>query len=87
MGSQLSQTEVVTLEIPDHMTVERSCDQIGSKSSYDPSRDQVPDLVPRPSNNESDDKEHEHMLMCYCQHLHQPRGWLGAWVSHENWPL
>jgi hypothetical protein len=23
----------------------------------------------------------------YCQHLHQPRGWLGAWVSHGNQPL
>ena len=24
---------------------------------------------------------------CHCQHLHQLRGQLGAWVSHGNWPL
>ena len=62
----LSRTGVVTPEVLDHVTVGRSYDQIGSK----PSRDQAPNPVPRPSDNKSDDKEHEHALMhayfCRC---------------------
>jgi hypothetical protein len=65
-NKKMSQTEVVTPEVLDHVTVGRSCDQIRSKSSHD----QVPDLVPRPSDNKSDDKEREHTLMhayfCRC---------------------
>ena len=66
----MSQTEVVTLEVPGHVTMGRSSDQTGSKSSHDLSRDQAPDPAPRPSDNKSDDKECEHMLIhayfCRC---------------------
>ena len=65
-NKKMSQTEVVTSEVLDHVTVGRSCDQIRSKSSHY----QVPDLAPRPSDNKSDDKEREHALMhayfCRC---------------------
>ena len=46
----LSRTGVVTPEVPDHVTVGRSCDQ-------------APNPAPRPSDNRSDDKECEHALM------------------------
>ena len=53
----LSRTGVVTPEVPDHVTVGRSCDQ-------------APNPAPRPSDNRSDDKECEHALMhayfCRC---------------------
>jgi hypothetical protein len=66
----VSQTEVVTPEIRDHVTMGRSCDQTGSKSSRDPSRDQVPKKALTLSDKESGDKEHEHVLMhtyfCRC---------------------
>jgi hypothetical protein len=56
----LSRTEVVT---PDHVTVGRSCDQAGSKSSRDPSRDQAPKKALTLSDKESEDKEREHAWM------------------------
>jgi hypothetical protein len=59
----VSRTEVVTPEIRDHVTVGRSCDQTGSKSSRDPSRDQVPKKALTLSDKESGDKEREHALM------------------------
>jgi hypothetical protein len=59
----LSQTEVVTLEVSEHVTIGRSCDQTGSKSSRDPSRDQAPKKALTLSDKESCDKEHEHALM------------------------
>ena len=62
-SGQLSRTEVVTLEVPDHVTVGRSCDQTGSKSSHDPSRDQAPKKALTLSDKESGDKEREHTLM------------------------
>ena len=55
----LSQTEVMTPEVPGHMTMGRSCDQTGSKSS----RDQVPKKALTLSDKESGDKERKHMLM------------------------
>ena len=62
----VSRTEVVTPEVPDHVTVGRSCDQTGSKSS----RDQVPKKALTLSDKESEDKEHEHAWMhayfCRC---------------------
>jgi hypothetical protein len=66
----VSRTGVVNPDIPDHVTVGRSCDQIGSKPSRDPSHDQVPNPVPGPSDNKSDDKEREHALMhaYFCRH-------------------
>jgi hypothetical protein len=66
----LSRTGVVTLEVPDHVTMGRSCDQIRSKSSRDLSHDQASNLAPRPSDNKSDDKEREHTLMhvYFCRH-------------------
>ena len=62
----MSRTEVMTPEVPDHVAVGRSCDQIRSK----PLCDQVPNLAPRPSDNKSDDKEHKHTLMhaYFCRH-------------------
>ena len=59
----LSRTEVVTPEIRDHVTMGRSCDQTGSKSSCDPSRDQAPKKALTLSDKESGDKEREHALM------------------------
>ena len=59
----LSRTEVVTPEVPDHVTMGRSCDQTRSKSSCDPSRDQAPKKVLTLSDKESGDKEREHTLM------------------------
>ena len=59
----LSRTEVVTPEVPDHVTVGRSCDQTGSKSSRDPSRDQAPKKALTLSDKESEDKEREHAWM------------------------
>ena len=67
---QVSQTEVVTPEVPDHVTVGRSCDQTGSKSSRDPSRDQAPKKALTLSDKESEDKERKHAWMhayfCRC---------------------
>ena len=59
----VSRTEVVTPEVPDHVTVGRSCDQTGSKSSRDPSRDQAPKKALTLSDKESEDKEREHAWM------------------------
>ena len=60
---RVSRTEVVTPEVPDHVTVGRSYDQTGSKSSRDPSHDQAPKKALTLSDKESGDKEHEHALM------------------------
>jgi hypothetical protein len=66
----MSRTEVVTLKVPGHVTMGRSCDQTGSKSSRDPSRDQAPKKVLTLSDKESGDKEREHALMhaYFCRH-------------------
>ena len=60
----------MTPEVPGHVTVERSCDQTGSKSSRDPSSDQAPKKALTLSDKESEDKEHEHALMhaYFCRH-------------------
>jgi hypothetical protein len=62
-SAHVSRTEVITPEVPDHMTMGRSCDQTGSKSSRDPSRDQAPKKALTLSDKESGDKEREHALM------------------------
>jgi hypothetical protein len=49
----------MTLEVLGHVTMERSCDQTGSKLSCDPSCDQVPKQVLTLSDKESGDKECE----------------------------
>jgi hypothetical protein len=59
----LTRTEVVTPEVLGHVTVGRSCDQTGSKSSCDPSHDQAPKKALTLSDKESGDKEREHTLM------------------------
>ena len=53
----LSQTQVMTPEVLGHVTVGRSCDQTGSKSSHDLSRDQAPKQALTLSYKESEDKE------------------------------
>ena len=59
----LSRTEVVTLSVPDHVTMGKSCDQTGSKPSRDSSRDRAPKKVLTLSDKESEDKEREHAWM------------------------
>ena len=59
----MSRTEVVTPEVPDHVTVGRSGDPTGSKSSRDPSRDQAPTKALTVADKESEDKEREHAWM------------------------
>jgi hypothetical protein len=63
LKQSVSRTEVVTPEIRDHVTMGRSCDQTGSKSSRDPSCDQAPKRALTLSDKESGDKEREHTLM------------------------
>ena len=53
----------MTPEIRDHVTVGRSCDQTGSKSSHNPSCDKALKKVLTLSDKESGDKECEHALM------------------------
>jgi hypothetical protein len=53
----------MTPEVLGHVTVGRSCDQTGSKSSCDPSCDQALKKALTLSDKESEDKEREHALM------------------------
>jgi hypothetical protein len=79
----------MTLEVPDHVTMGRSCDQIGSK----PSHDQASNPVPRPSDNKSDVTYAMSMTDTRAQHLSKSskigsaltQVWVNAsWVYPED---